>query len=54
MAVPVQAMTFRPDLLNKDLRDYVLRGANPGKSAWGKGESELFAAFVSDLNTCHF
>lgn len=50
---PMVTMTFRPDLLIAPLRRYLARGAS-GKGAWTKGESELFAAFVSDLNTCHF
>jgi hypothetical protein len=30
------------------------QGAMRGESAWSVGERELFAAFVSRLNHCHF
>lgn len=50
---PPLAMTYRPDLLRPGLRRYILRGVS-AHGSWTKGEAELFAAFVSDLNTCHF
>ncbi|MEM7330785.1 MAG: hypothetical protein AAF490_01745 [Chloroflexota bacterium] len=50
---PPLALTYRPDLLTKDLRDYMLRGMH-GSGGWSKGEAELFAAFVSRLNSCNF
>lgn len=50
---PPLAITYRPDLLRAPLRRYIMRGTS-NAGAWTKGESELFAAFVSDLNTCHF
>lgn len=50
---PPLAITYRPDLLTTDLRDYTLRGMH-GSGGWSKGDAELFAAFVSKLNTCHF
>ncbi len=50
---PVLAVTYRPDLLHPALRRYITRGVS-AHSSWTKGQSELFAAFVSDLNRCHF
>ena len=50
---PPVALTYRPDLLNRDLRDYILRAMH-GSGGWNKGEAELFAAFVSSLNRCRF
>jgi hypothetical protein len=50
---PMLTVSYRPDLFVAPLRRYVLRGVSRA-SAWSKGESELFAAFVSNLNTCHF
>ena len=50
---PPLALTYRPDLLNKDLADYLSRGMF-GSGGWSKGEAEMFAAFVSNLNSCNF
>ncbi len=50
---PMVALTYRTDLLNKDMRDYILRAMH-GSGGWSKGEAELFAAFVSSLNSCSF
>ncbi|RMG91800.1 MAG: hypothetical protein D6706_17835 [Chloroflexi bacterium] len=50
---PVLALTYRPDLLNRDFRKYIARGMS-GAGCWSRGEAELFAAFVSRLNSCHF
>lgn len=52
-AGPTVAITYRPDLLNQDLAGYILRGMH-GSGGWTKGEAELFAAFVSHLNSCNF
>jgi hypothetical protein len=46
-------MTYRPDLLNKDLAGRIQRAMH-GSGGWSKGEAELFAAFVSKLNSCNF
>lgn len=50
---PFLVMSYRPALFDARLRRYVLRGVGR-EGPWSKGESELFAAFVSNLNTCHF
>lgn len=50
---PPLAVSYRVDLFPAQLRAYILRGVSYS-GPWSKGESELFAAFVSDLNTCHF
>ena len=50
---PPVAITYRPDLLTKDLARYIQRGMH-GSGGWSKGEAELFAAFVSKLNSCQF
>ena len=50
---PPLALTYRPDLLNKDLAHYIQRGMS-GSGGWSQGEAELFAAFVSKLNSCNF
>ena len=50
---PPVAMTYRPDFFNKDLRGYIMRAMH-GSGGWNKGEAELFAAFVSNLNSCNF
>jgi hypothetical protein len=50
---PPLALTYRPDLLNKDLAGYIQRAMH-GSGGWSRGEAELFAAFVSKLNSCNF
>ena len=50
---PLLVMSYRPALFDERLRRYVLRAAGY-EGPWSKGESELFAAFVSNLNACHF
>lgn len=50
---PPLLMTYRPEFMGAELRGYILRGISRS-GPWSKGEAELFAAFVSDLNTCHF
>lgn len=50
---PVLSMTYRPDLVDKRLHGYFDRGV-AYSGPWTKGESELFAAFVSHLNACQF
>lgn len=50
---PPLALTYRPDLFDSTMNGYILRGV-AYSGPWSKGESELFAAFVSNLNTCHF
>lgn len=50
---PMLVMSRRPDLMTGSLRRYVMRAA-AGNDQWSRGETELMAAFVSDLNRCHF
>ena len=50
---PVQVASYRPELMARSLRRYILR-AMAGRGAWSKSEAELIAAFVSDRNACHF
>ena len=45
--------SYRPDLWHRDFVGYFLRSMH-GSGGWDKGHAELFATFVSDLNTCHF
>ena len=47
------ALTYRTDLLGKELADYTQRAMH-GSGGWSKGDAELFAAFVSTLNSCQF
>ena len=49
---PVVLLT-RPHLLTSDFKRYFFRAIS-AKGEWSKGEVELFSAFVSKLNTCHF
>lgn len=50
---PIATISYRPELFGASLASYLLRGVS-ASGPWSKGEAELFAAFVSDLNTCHF
>lgn len=50
---PTLVMTYRPELFPGPLRAYVLRGM-AGTGAWSRSEAELMAAYVSNLNACHF
>lgn len=50
---PTLTITYRPDLFHKDLVGYLLR-ATHGSGGWDKGHAEMFSAFVSKLNSCHF
>jgi len=50
---PPLAITYRPRLLHPRVPGYIMRGMS-ARGCWSKGESELFATFVSHLNTCHF
>ena len=50
---PPLAMSYRPDLFHRAFVGYTMRGAS-GYGGWTKGEAELFASFVSNLNECHF
>lgn len=50
---PQLLATYRPDLLTKDFVSYIMHGS-AGSREWTPGEAELFSAFVSDRNACHF
>jgi hypothetical protein len=50
---PIQVMTYRLELMPGKLRGYILRGMS-GHGEWTRSEAELMAAYVSDLNSCHF
>ena len=50
---PPLVLTYRPDFLTQDLNDYLFWGMY-GLRGWRRGDVELFAAFVSSLNSCNF
>ncbi len=50
---PTQILSYRPNLLPGPVRGYILRGM-AGHGEWSPSEAELFAAYISNLNTCHF
>ena len=50
---PPLAITYRPGFFHKDFVGYIVR-AMQGSGGWDKGHAEMFAAFVSKLNSCHF
>lgn len=51
---PMLTMTFGLGLVGTAFPRYILRGVSRSGSSFTKGEAELFATFVSNLNTCHF
>lgn len=50
---PPLTLSYRPKFFHRKLAGYILRGMH-GSGGWSKGDVEMFAAFVSNLNTCHF
>ena len=50
---PPLTISYKPGLFQKDFVGYIIR-AMAGSGGWSKGEAELFASFVSNLNQCHF
>jgi hypothetical protein len=50
---PPLTISYRPQLFHKDFVGYIVR-AMAGSGGWDKGHAEMFAAFVSKLNACHF
>ena len=50
---PPLVFSYRPDLVPGRLAKYMVRGTS-SRNPWGKGNAEMFAAFVSRLNDCHF
>lgn len=49
----VKTLLYRPDFFGKPYSAAVQQ-AMRGPSDWTVGERELFAAFTSRLNECHF
>ena len=49
----LKTLYYRPDLFGRPFSD-ALDVALRGDSEWSPGERELFAAFTSLLNECHF
>jgi hypothetical protein len=49
----VKTLFYRPELFGRPFSD-ALEHAMRGPSDWSPGERELFAAFTSLLNECHF
>jgi uncharacterized peroxidase-related enzyme len=50
---PILVMSYRRELFGKPFAACLQEGMR-GMSAWSLGEVELFAAFVSKLNTCQY
>lgn len=50
---PPLTISYRPDLFHKDFVGYIMRAMH-GSGGWDKGHAEMFASFVSRLNTCNF
>ena len=50
---PPLTMSYKPVFFHRDFMSYAFRGM-AGSGGWTKGEAELFASFVSNLNACHF
>lgn len=49
----VKTLLYRPELFGAPFSE-ILDEAMRGPSEWSAGERELFAAFTSLLNECHF
>jgi hypothetical protein len=49
----VKTLLYRPELFGRPFSEALDR-AMRGPSEWSAGERELFAAFTSLLNECHF
>ena len=50
---PPLTISYRPDLFHKDFVGYIMRAMH-GSGGWDKGHAEMFATFVSKLNSCKF
>lgn len=50
---PPLTISYRPSFFAPDFRNFIMRGMR-GTDSWDRGHAELFAAFVSNLNACHF
>ncbi len=49
----VRTLRYRPAFFGRPHSEHT-QAAMRGDAAWTVGERELFAAFVSRLNACHF
>ncbi len=49
----IQTFLYRPNFFGRPFLA-VIQSVLRGHSRWSVGERELFAAFVSKLNQCHF
>ena len=49
----VRTLRYRPELFGRP-HSLHTHAVMRGPSEWSVGERELFAAFVSNLNQCHF
>ena len=49
----VKTLLYRPEVFGQPFSE-ALEHAMRGESEWSPGERELFAAFTSLLNQCHF
>jgi hypothetical protein len=49
----VRTLRYRPDFFGRPHGAHTQESMR-GPSAWSVGEREMFAAFVSRLNQCHF
>jgi len=49
----VRTLRYRPELFGRPHSRHT-HAVMRGPSEWSVGERELFAAFVSNLNQCHF
>ena len=49
----LKTLLYRPEFFGRPLSELTQRVMR-GPSEWSVGERELFAAFVSRLNQCHF
>ena len=50
---PPLAISYRMDLFDRSFIGYIVR-AMKGSGGWDRGHAEMFAAFVSKLNSCVF
>jgi hypothetical protein len=50
---PPLTISYKPGFFHRDFISYIVR-AMAGSGGWTKGEAELFASFVSKLNSCRF
>lgn len=50
---PPLTISYRPSLFKKEFVGYIVRAMH-GSGGWDKGHAEMFAAFVSKLNSCTF